>query len=97
LIASFVPVRLFIVSRLFTDEDLRHLDPVDESDDDYLDEQAEYNKSDAGSTEFRGISEFRTKGVDHNSTEYYKHHPDTLRNRSKSLGSQNEEVEISVA
>lgn len=97
MIAIFVPVRLFIVSRLFTDEDLRQLDPVDESEDDYLDEQVAYNKHDGGSAEFNGISEFRTKGVDHNSSEYYNHHPENLRSRSKSSGSQNEEVEVGVA
>jgi hypothetical protein len=51
-----------------------------------------YNKHDGGSAEFNGISEFRTKGVDHNSSEYYKHHPESLRSRQKS--SQNEEAEI---
>eukprot|EP00980_Cylindrotheca_fusiformis_P007792 scaffold1669_cov129-Cylindrotheca_fusiformis.AAC.3 len=82
LIAIFVPVRSFIVSRLFSEEDLKHLDPSDETEDDYKEEQINLNKNDGGSSDFHGFSEFRSHGVDHNSSEFYKHHPGAKERRN---------------
>lgn len=97
LIAIFVPFRIFIVSKFFSKEDLQHLDPVGESDEDYVTEQMELNKvqRDVNEAEvFHGFSELRMKDVDHNPTEYYEHHPEveppreftevTLRHRQRS-------------
>ena len=101
LIAIFVPFRVYVVSRFFSKEDLKYLDPVGESDDDYADEQREFHKVDRDVDEaevFHGFSELRMKNVDHNASEYYRHHPDVeppeefaetlLRNRQRSHTSQ---------
>jgi len=75
LIALYVPVRSFIVSRLFSPEDLQHLDPSGESEEDYHDEQREYNHCEGDVDDadaFHGFSEFRTKGVDHDATDLRK-------------------------
>lgn len=75
MIACYVPVRSFIVSRLFSPEDLQHLDPAGESEDDYHEEQREYNHchGDVDEAEaFHGFSEFRTKGVTHDAAELRK-------------------------
>ncbi|KAL3939778.1 MAG: hypothetical protein SGBAC_005555 [Bacillariaceae sp.] len=75
LIALYVPVRSFVVSRLFSPEDLKHLDPVGESEEDYHDEQREYNSCEGDITDadaFHGFSEFRTKDVDHSADDLRK-------------------------
>jgi hypothetical protein len=92
LIAIFVPFRSFIVSKFFTEEDLKHLDPVGESDEDYFEEQVEINKADRDVDEaetFHGFSEFRTGNVSHDPVDHYEHHPEVeppaeLRNRVRS-------------
>lgn len=101
LIAIFVPFRIYIISRFFSEEDLKHLDPVGEGDEDYVDEQRELHKVDRDVDEaevFHGFSELRMKDVDHNPVEYYEHHPDVqppeefsevvLRHRQRSGASQ---------
>jgi hypothetical protein len=97
LIAIFIPFRSFVVSRIFSEQDLNHLDPVGESNEDYLNEQRElyHVEPDVDESEvFHGFSELRMKNVDHNPVEYYQHHPDAhppedfagvvLRNRRRS-------------
>eukprot|EP00526_Cylindrotheca_closterium_P007407 CAMPEP_0113654712 /NCGR_PEP_ID=MMETSP0017_2-20120614/29301_1 /TAXON_ID=2856 /ORGANISM="Cylindrotheca closterium" /LENGTH=690 /DNA_ID=CAMNT_0000567875 /DNA_START=66 /DNA_END=2138 /DNA_ORIENTATION=- /assembly_acc=CAM_ASM_000147 len=101
LIAIFVPFRLYVVSRFFSKQDLKYLDPVGESDEDYVAEQRELYKVDRDVDEaevFHGFSELRMKDVDHNAIDYYEHHPDVeppeefaetvLRNRQRSSTSQ---------
>lgn len=81
LIAIFVPFRIYAVSRFFSKEDLKYLDPVGESDEDYVDEQRELYKVNRDVDEaevFHGVSELRMKNVDHNPSEYYEHHPDVV-------------------
>jgi hypothetical protein len=100
LIAIFIPFRSFVVSRIFSEKDLSHLDPVGESDEDYLNEQRELYKVEPDVDEsevFHGFSELRMKNVDHNPVEYYEHHPAVhppeefaevvLRNRRRSSAS----------
>lgn len=97
LIAIFVPFRIYIVSKFFSEEDLKYLDPVGEGEDDYVDEQRELYKVERDVDEaevFHGFSQLRMKGVDHNPSQYYEHHPDVtppeefsetvLRNRQRS-------------
>eukprot|EP00934_Nitzschia_sp_Nitz4_P002737 Nitzschia sp. Nitz4//scaffold103_size77763//2583//4601//NITZ4_005434-RA/size77763-processed-gene-0.0-mRNA-1//1//CDS//3329532295//2727//frame0 len=83
LIALLVPLRSYGVSRMFSAEDLKHLDPVDESEEDYEEEQKQIHAAERRSSMgeediFHGFSSFRTKGVDHDAAGYYKHHPDNL-------------------
>ncbi|CAJ1934246.1 unnamed protein product [Cylindrotheca closterium] len=94
LIAMFVPFRIHVVSRFFSKEDLEYLDPVEDSDEDYSDEQRELHKVDRDVDKaevIHGFSELRMKDVDHNASEYYDHHPDVaetvLRNRQRSITS----------
>ena len=75
MIAVYVPVRSFLVSRLFSPEDLKHLDPTGETEENYHEEQREYNKAEGDITDadaFHGFSEFRTKGVDHDANDLRK-------------------------
>ena len=97
------------MSRFFSEEDLKYLDPAGEADEDYVDEQRELQRVERDVDEaevFHGFSELRMKDVDHNPSEYYEHHPDVeppeefsetvLRNRQRSHTSQktDEEVEL---
>lgn len=96
LIAALVPVRSYIVSRLFDDSDLKYLDPVDETDDDYVEEIREIHAAERrpsiGEEElFHGLSEFRTKGHDHDAEEYYQHHP---KNVPSTLGQDSNEARL---
>ena len=78
-IAGFVPFRSFIVNRLFDENDLKYLDPVDETDDDYIAEQIDYEEdlSPKRTSEFGfGLSEFRIGNVPHDPDEYYQRHPE---------------------
>lgn len=82
LIAAFVPVRKYLVSRLFDENDLKHLDPTGETSEDYDEEQIiieqalleakEIDEADV----FHGFSEFRAADVPHDPKEYYKKHPE---------------------
>eukprot|EP00980_Cylindrotheca_fusiformis_P007791 scaffold1669_cov129-Cylindrotheca_fusiformis.AAC.2 len=96
LIACFVPFRVYVISRCFSERDLDHLDPVGESDEDYQKEQRElyHVEPDVDESQvFHGFSELRMKGVDHSPADYYHHHPGVqppedsseavLRNRHK--------------
>lgn len=107
LIAIFVPFRVYVVSQFFSKEDLKYLDPVDETDEDYLKEQRELHKVDRDVDEaevFHGFSELRMQGVDHNASDYYEHHPEVeppeefaetvLRNRQRSNASQKTDEEL---
>ena len=81
LIAAFVPIRSFLVSRLFHEDDLKFLDPVDETEDDYIAEQIDfeedYNASPKLAAEFGlGLSEFRIGNIPHGPDEYYQQHPE---------------------
>lgn len=106
MIAIFVPFRSFVVSRFFSEHDLTHLDPVGESDEDYLNEQRQIHKVEPDVDEaelFHGVSELRMKDVDHNPFDYYDHHPDVqppeefaetvLRNRIRASRSREGHVE----
>jgi hypothetical protein len=75
-----------IVSRLFTESDLLYLDPVNETDEDYVAEQTEIHKAERrpsiDESELDvGFSRFRTRDVPHDAKEHYTHHPD-LRQRA---------------
>jgi hypothetical protein len=39
LLTALVPLRSYVLTRYFTEADLKHLDPFDESEEDYRDEQ----------------------------------------------------------
>ena len=71
-----MPVRSFVVSRLFSPEDLHYLDPSGESEEEYHDEQREYLHHHEGNLDdadaFHGFSEFRTKGVNHDAADLRK-------------------------
>merc|ERR1711884_814051 len=75
LIALFVPVRSFIISKIFLAEDLMYLDPVSETDEDYIIEQIQYETNNPDHPQSvqeygLGIAEFRTSGVPHDQEEF---------------------------
>ncbi|VEU40986.1 unnamed protein product [Pseudo-nitzschia multistriata] len=79
LIAGFVPIRSFLIVRLFDETDLKYLDPIHETDDDYIAELIEYEESQKPRhvSEFGlGLSEFRIGNVPHDPDEYYERHPE---------------------
>jgi hypothetical protein len=83
LIAGLVPLRSYVVCRLFTKGDLAYLDPFEETEDDYVEEQkeiiaAERRPSIDEAELFHGFSEFRTKDIPHDAKEYYQHHPEII-------------------
>ena len=62
-----MPVRSYILARCFDEEDLRHLDPYDETEDEYHEEQhaIHLQKNDSFSEDdldFPNRAEFRGKG-----------------------------------
>ena len=67
------------MNRLFDENDLKYLDPVDETDNDYIAEQIDYEEdlSPKRTSEFGfGLSEFRIGNVPHDPDEYYQRHPE---------------------
>ncbi len=73
LLTALVPLRSYVLARYFTEADLKHLDPFDETEDEYMDEQKAIRAAErAGSFEeedimfpsramFRGAGELRQR------------------------------------
>lgn len=64
LLTALVPVRSYILQKLFDDEDLKHLDPHDSNDEEYEEEQRIYHLTpnpdiDEASVDFPNRAEFR--------------------------------------
>jgi len=88
LICLFVPFRSFVVNHLFDENDLLYLDPVTETDADFMTDLIDYDEAitPKRTSEFGlGISEFRTSGVPHDADEYYEIHKNI--DRYSSVGS----------
>jgi hypothetical protein len=73
LVTALVPLRSWVVSCLFTEEDLKHLDPAGETEDDYLEEQEVFHHERRPSLNEAdmavGFSAFRPAGVPHSAGE----------------------------
>ena len=73
-----------VVSRLFNEEDLQYLDPIGETEEDYIEEQheiveARLRANSVDESELpHGFSEFRPKDVIHDADEHYTKHPETI-------------------
>ncbi len=68
LVAALVPIRSFIVSRCFSEEDLKYLDPIGETDEEAHDERARYLERRLESIDeieiiTPGFSDFRADGI----------------------------------
>jgi hypothetical protein len=89
LIAGFVPFRSFVINHLFDENDLLYLDPVTETDADFITDLIDYDEAitPKRTSEFGlGLSEFRILGVPHDADEYYEKHPENI-DRYSSIGS----------
>jgi hypothetical protein len=60
LLTALVPLRSYVVSRWFSQDDLQHLDPVTETEEEYHEEQREFHHA-HGEEEFRGIQPDRRR------------------------------------
>jgi hypothetical protein len=87
LVAGLVPLRAYIIPRLFRQEDLQYLDPFGETEQDYIQEQKEMlhalqRQPSLDEAElFHGISEFRAAQVAHDAQEF-----DILRHATNESG-----------
>lgn len=70
-----------VLSRVFSEHDLKYLDPASESTEEYLRQEhhiQEVHNSQGSVEAFHGFSEFRTKGEIRNALEHYQRHPEAL-------------------
>lgn len=77
LLTALVPVRSYILSRCFDEEDLKHLDPYGETEEEYHEEQQaiHFQRNDSFSEDdidFPNRGEFRAQGI-HNELRH-RHH-----------------------
>jgi len=78
LLTALVPVRSYILDRWFDQEDLKHLDPFGETEEDYHEEQRviHHQRNDSFSEDeidFPNRAEFRGQGVE-NIYHHHEHH-----------------------
>lgn len=76
LVTALVPLRSLVMPYLFTDEDLNHLDPAGETEDDYHEEQELFHHERRPSLDEAdmavGFSAFRPAGMPHSAGEMHQ-------------------------